>query len=408
MKIPFLIFLLIFTIQSLPQDIQVKSLKAYSGNDETSLPVIVQNGGSSLYLTIEFDVKSLSVPNMNIVFRFCDKDWKPYSNIFLQNQGKNIAYNLQFTQLPSTVLDANYHFLGSFPDSRGNVEFPFSGKWRYYLTDTQDTSIVYGNGKFYVVYQEVALSDSLRHEQLEDKIYFPSDLQKVFNITTLFNLPNNFYPSYVDEVEIIENHKIDYPYIIDRNFNTNTRQYYWDGNRSFKFIARDIRPGNEYRETDLRNTNIFPGKNVNAHRETIEYSRFYKQEHKDLNGGSIFTNYNDNFATYLNVTFTIRPPSEEPGIFIVGAFNNWKLSPSYELTNNYGLYSITIPIKRGIYDYQYVVGDLNSGKIDNADWYILEGNSWETSNIYNIFLYYRDPNYGGYDKIIGYKKIVSN
>lgn len=408
MKILFPIFLILFTIPSLPHDIQVKSLKAYSGNDETSLPVIVQNGNGSGKIIIEFDVKSVNVPNMNIVFRFCDKNWSPYSNIFFQNQGKNTAYNLRFTQLPNTVLEANYHFTGSFPDSKENVEFPFSGKWRFYLTDTQDTSIVYGQGKFYVVYQEVALSDSLRHEQLEDKIYFPSDLQKVFNITTFFNLPNNFQPSYLDEVEIVENHKIDYPYIVGTKFNTNTRQYYWDGNRSFRFIARDIRPGNEYRETDLRNTNIFPGKNVNAHRETVEYSRFYKEEPKDLNGGSIFTNYNDNYATYLNVTFTIRPPSEVPGIILVGAFNNWKLSPSYELTNNYGLYSITIPLKRGIYDYQYVVVDLNSGDIENADWYILEGNSWETSNVYHIFLYYHDPNFGGYDKIIGYKKIVSN
>ena len=398
---------MLLTSISFPRNLQVKSLKAYSGGDETSLPIIKQNGSSSSKMVIEFDVKSTSVPNMNIVFRFCDKNWDPYSNIFFQNQGKNIAYNLQFTQLPSTVLDANYHFIGSFPTSKGNVEFPFSGKWRYYLTDTQDTSIVYSRGKFYVVNQDVALFDSLKDEQLEGKLYFPADLQKVFNITTIFNLPNNFTPSYVDHLEIVENHKIDYPYSIDRISNTNTRQYYWDGNRSFKFIARDILPGNEYRETDLRNTNIFPGKNVNAHQEAVEYSRFFKEEPRDLNGGSILTNYNDDFATYLKVTFTIRPPAEEPGIFLVGAFNNWKILPEYELTNNYGLYSITIPLKRGIYDYQYVVASLNSGQIVNPDWQVLEGNNWETSNVYHIFLYYHDPNYGGYDRIIGYKQIKS-
>ena len=205
---------MLLTSISFPRNLQVKSLKAYSGGDETSLPIIKQNGSSSSKMVIEFDVKSTSVPNMNIVFRFCDKNWDPYSNIFFQNQGKNIAYNLQFTQLPSTVLDANYHFIGSFPTSKGNVEFPFSGKWRYYLTDTQDTSIVYSRGKFYVVNQDVALFDSLKDEQLEGKLYFPADLQKVFNITTIFNLPNNFTPSYVDHLEIVENHKIDYPGVI--------------------------------------------------------------------------------------------------------------------------------------------------------------------------------------------------
>ncbi len=404
MKIFALLFVFFFTAELLPQKLQVKSLKVYSGSDEISLPVI-RNGSNQI--TIEFDVKSGTVPNMSIAFRFCDQNWTPYSNIFLQNQGKNIAYNLRFAQLPTTVIDANYHFIGSYPNSQEDVEFPFSGKWRFYLTDAQDTSIIYGSGKFYVVNSDVALSDSLKNEKLEGKIYFPSDLQKVFNITTFFYLPNDFHPTYVDHVEIIANHKIDYPIIIDRKLNTNTRQYYWDGSRNFKFIARDILPGNEYRETDLRNSNIFPGKDVNAHQASIEYSRFYKEEPKDLNGGSILTNYNDNFATYLNVTFTIRPPSEVPGIFLVGAFNNWKISPEYEMTNNYGLYSITIPLKRGIYDYQYVVGKLSSGKVENPDWCILEGNSWETTNVYHIFLYYHDPNYGGYNRIIGYKQITS-
>ena len=158
----------------------------------------------------------------------------------------------------------------------------------------------------------------------------------------------------------------------------------------------------------MRNTNIFQSKNVKAHQDEIDYSRFFTLGKPDLNGGSIFTNYNDDYATYLNVTFTIRPPSEVPGgIYLVGAFNNWKISPDYQLTNNYGLYSITIPLKRGIYDYQYVIADYNNDVLNKSDWVTLEGNNWDAKNIYNIFLYYNDPNYGGYDRIIGYQQIKS-
>ena len=72
-----------------------------------------------------------------------------------------------------------------------------------------------------------------------------------------------------------------------------------------------------------------------------------------------------------------------------------------------GIFSKTIQLKRGVYDYQYVLADYQNGKINNPDWYILEGNSWETKNEYNIFVYYNEPTNGGYDRIIAHRKIIS-
>jgi hypothetical protein len=396
---------LILTTFLFSQQIEIKSLRAYIGGDETSLPVLT---AESEPLIIEFDIKSEFIPNLNILFRYCDKNWNPTNNIFLLNIGKNTAYFLDFETLPSTVEDARYHFKGHYPNRHDEVEFPFSGKWMFYITESNDTSIVYGSGKFYVVYEEIALNVSIKREQLEDKVYFPADLARVFNITASTVLTDELFPAYVEQVEIIENQKLFYPIIVDRSFNTNTRQFYWDGNRKFTFMARDIYPGNEYRQVDLRNINIFNSKNVKAQFDGIEYSRFFQTAKPDLNGGSILTNYKDQYATYLNVTFSVRPPEETGGnIFLVGAFNNWKLLPEYEMTNINGLYNITLELKRGIYDYQYVTADVINKVIKNENWVVLEGNNYETRNIYHVFLYYRDPNYGGYDKIIGYQKVES-
>ena len=398
----------LFFSQAFPQGLEIKSMKVYANNDVTSFPVILSDNNSSQKLTIEFDVNSQSNPNLSIVFRFCDKNWNPYQNIFLANQNKNILPNLYFYRLPFTVKDAQYHFIESFPDSKGYIDFPFSGKWQFYITDAFDTSIVYAHGKFFVVYPKVALSDSLKNEQLENKIYFPADLAKVFNITTNFNLTNEFYPQNVEDVEIIENRKIDYPDIISRTDNTNSRQFYWDGNRKFSFVVRDILPVNEYREVDLRNTNKYISQNVPAHLDGMDYSRFFQHGQEDLDGSSILTNFADNYANYLNVTFTIRSPNDiSKDIFLTGAFNSWKVSPEFKMQNNSGLYSITIPLKRGVYDYQYVVGDSYNGSVENLDWTYLEGNSWETTNQYFVFLYYNDPNYGGYDRIIGFNQLMS-
>jgi hypothetical protein len=405
----FLLLLIIFNTFTFSQDIIIKSLRIYSTGEETSLPVIYysKNGGNNI--TIEFDVKSEIIPNLNVVFRYCDRNWVPTNNLFLINHGKNVAYFLDFVTLPTTVEDAKYRFQGNFPSGFEDVEFPFSGKWMFFITESNDTSIVYASGRFYVVHEEVVLKTTFKREQLEDKVYFPADLAKIFNVTTEFNLPDELFPDFVNQVEIVENKRVDHPTIIDRSFNTNVRQFYWDGNRRFTFTARDIYPGNEYRQVDLRDINVFNSKNVKAQFDGIEYSRFFKDEPKDLNGGSVLTNFRNDFATYLNVTFSVRPPDEIMGnIFLTGAFNNWQLLPEYEMTNNGGLYTKTISLKRGIYDYQYVVADVINGIIKNENWVVLEGNTWQTTNVYHVFLYYHDQNFGGYDKVIGYSKIISH
>ncbi len=406
MKIYSLFFILIFSAVQFPQDFTVKSLIAYTSDSKTSIPVIVESNK----LVIEFDVQGDFIPNMNMVFRFCDSDWKPTQNIFLLNQNHSTNYFLDFDNLPITVIDdAKYHFKGSFPDSKGDVEFPFSGKWRFYITDTQDSSIVYGQGRFYVVKNDFPISVKVKQDELEDKSYWPVDLAKAFNVSTDFYLPADFHPAFVDHVEIIDDHLIDYPIVVNRNMNDLKRQFKWDADRKFTFTARDIQAGNEYRQVDLRNHNLYSGPDVHAQRDGIEQSRFYKNPTgTDLNGGLLYSDFKDDFSTYLNVTFSIRPPEEiQSDIFLVGAFNDWKLSPESKMDNSGGVHSLTLHLKRGIYDYQYVVADLLGTEIQNADWQILEGNTWNHSKEFHVFLYYKEQQDGGYDRIIGYAKVIT-
>jgi hypothetical protein len=404
----FLTILLIINSVILSQSIngfEVKSLNVYTTDNETSLPVITIDNK----LVIEFDVQGEFVPNMNVVFRFCDYGWTPTKNIFLLNPQYSTVYFLDFEQLPIMVVDdARYHHKGTYPDERDQVNFPFSGKWRFYLTDTQDSSIVYATGKFFVINNEVALDVKLKRDELEDKSYWPVELAKSINITTNIYIPNEFYPSFVDKVEIIENQRIYNPIVVDRITNTLFRFYKWDANRSFSFTSRDISAGNEFRQVDTRDHNLYSTKDVKAQLDGLEYSRFFLNPfNKDLNGGKIYSDFKDEFSIYLNVTFSIRPPDEiYNDIFLVGAFNDWNLSLDYKLNKSNGIYSITIPLKRGIYDYQFVVADVINNEIVNPDWLVLEGNTWLNSKEYDVFLYYNEQDKGGYERIIGYKRIT--
>jgi len=384
------------------QDIQIKSLLTYTTDDLLALPVLT---GENKFV-VEFDIISDFEPTLSILFRFCDEEWMPTKNNFLLNQNRNSKQLFSFESLPVTVEDADYHFKGSFPDRDGFIEFPFSGKWRFYITDWQDTSLVYAEGRFFVVNNEVILGSTLKRDELEDKNYWPIELAKVFNITINFILPDDFFPSYVDRLEIIQNRNVYEPIVIERNANTLERQFKWDANRKFTYITRDIPAGNEYRQVDIRNFNFFSEKDVKAQRDGLEFSRFFLNVPPDLNGNKIYMDHKDPYTTYLNVTFSIRPPDDVYGdIFLVGAFNNWHLSPEYKLQSEAGIHSITIPLKRGIYDYQYVVGDDIDGDVVNTDWLVLEGNTWNNKKVYDIFLYYDEPSLGGYERIIGYLKL---
>jgi len=409
MRRNFLILVSLFAItfsDSFSADFIVKSLRIYSSLDQTEFPLIDLRDSTRNSVTIEFDILSVSMPNLNIIFRFCDSQWNPYENVFLLNPGYNTEYNIWFERLPQRVKGAQYHYQGTFPNR--NVTFPFSGKWKFFIIDSQNPSKIYCDGKFYVVNPEVRLNVNVIRERAQNYDAELVNLNYTYSIQSSFVLPDSLFPSYVKSVEIIENRKLDYPIIIDKSRFDKSRFYEWNGANRFTFVARDIRPGNEYRQTDLRDYNRFNTTDVYAQIDGIETSNFFKKLRKDLNGASFLTDFRNDYAEYLNVNFRIRPPDNITNpVFLVGSFNNWQVLQQYEMYDDNGLLNLKIELKRGLYDYQYVVADYNNGNITKIDWNILEGNYWDTSNEYHVFLFYESDEKGGYDKIIGYRKIKS-
>lgn len=385
--------------------VEIKSLRAYSNNDETSFPIVDLSKNDS-FLTIEFDVSSENEPNLIIKFRPCDSDWNTYENPFLYNQIFDKEINLWFDRLPINIVGAKYHYRGKFPNN--NVQFTSSTKWKFFIVDT-DNNKIYAEGKFYVVNPEVKLNISVSRETMQGDFGDLAILGKTLVIRTNFTIPDTLFQGNVLKVEIIKNRLIDKPIVIDRTNFTSERYYEWDAGSKFSFVAREIKPGNAYRETDTRNVSIYNSYNVDARFGEFDVSDLFTKRKRDIFGASILMNWRNENADYLNVRFRLLPPENiKKPIFLVGAFNNWKVLPEYEMYDDNGKMNLTVQLKRGLYDYQYVVADVKDGKITNEDWYILEGNFFETQNEFNIFLFYKSEEKGGYDKIIGYKKIIGS
>ena len=381
----------------------IKSLQFFVNNRISKLPVL--NINSKNRLTIEFDIEAETIPSFNIRFKFCDANWEPYDNLLLEGIGENVKYNVDINRLPITTEGAQYFVSEQFPNQ--DVQFNNSGKWMFFITDSFDEEIIYDWGKFYVVENIIKLNTNVQDWRREGRISSNNTNDRVLNLKVNFSLPDSLEPFRVKNIEVVKNLAIEYPIKLEKDAFVENRIYEWNGSSKFEFGIRDLQPGNEYRIVNLKDHNKYQYPITRAQFDGIEYSRFYKLGEKDLNGGFRLMDRKNNYSDYLIATFQFRPPDPtSEDIFIVGSFTNWEVLPWFKMEKKDELYSISIELKRGIFNYQYVVGSIEDEIVNEIDWQIYEGNFWDTENVYSIFLYYKSPEKGEYDKIIGFKQIV--
>lgn len=96
----------------------------------------------------------------------------------------------------------------------------------------------------------------------------------------------------------------------------------------------------------------------------------------------------------------------EKDVYIIGAITDWRLDENSKMQydpNRRG-YSKGLLLKQGYYDYMYAVKDNATGITSVAP---VNGDFWETNNMYHVFVYLFDP-IENYDKLIGYTYVKSH
>jgi hypothetical protein len=385
------------------EDYIIKSLRVFQANDQTSFPISIL--GSKI--TIEFDLKCDDLPNWEIHFVFCDKNWQPYESGLLRDDIYNTERNLWFEKLPFQSDAIDYHYINSFPNN--NVKFPFSGKWMFFIQDAYNSDNIYAEGKFYVINNNIIdLKTTISDERTHGKNVVPAVFGEIWDFKISVSVPDSLFVEKVNFVEIIENKKIEDPIIIEKTYDNEFNYYEIDSYNALSFIVKNIQPGSAYRQVDLMNKSKHQTPKTDAQFDGIEVSNKFNPSRNDNFGGSKIMNYKNTNSEYLDVKFQIRTPDDYyKNIFLVGSFTNWDIYPEYKLVEKDGIFSTNVELKRGVYDYQYVVADIENNYLTNINWIELEGNSWATNREFYIFLFYKTDELGGYDKIIGYKKIRS-
>lgn len=182
----------------------------------------------------------------------------------------------------------------------------------------------------------------------------------------------------------------------------------------YRFFNDDksFKAGNEFRFIELTSI-LAPGRNVdrigNSEKPFTAYvtpdfprsgQRYAQLLDRDggfmiMIGNNAESETNEN---YMNVVFTLKQQQSKEKIYVVGAFNQWQRSEENEMPFNNGVYSATLLMKQGLYNYAYVTEN-NSTDI--------EGSYFETENFYEILVYNRSI-YQQADHLIGYYSFTVN
>jgi len=399
-------------------DLTIKDLRVYSVRNEILPPIIVYRdldvdgteNTTNDHIVIEFDITTRLKPNLQIIFKFCDRDWNQYDNIFLLNTGRDRFYNLQFRSAPTGVKHYTYTFKQKFPDEREQVTFPFSGKWSFVIADFEDETKIYGTGRFIVVHQEFPIKVRHSRHVIDDSLFEIMQWNRRDQIAAEVTTPAYYDAFYQKEIEIVQNQKFNFPYRVNIEKISKNSYFEFISHATKRFIKRDIFPGNEYRQLDLLDVKKYMGNKLHQNFEGVDVTRKFQLGGRDFNGGSKRYKQDDVYNDYLEFNFVLSSPQIfSKDLFLIGSFNDWM--PSYEnkMERSSNYYSKILTLKRGVYDYQYVLGVWNDStkKAEKLDWLELEGSDWGITNVYYVFAYYQDPLYGGYDRIVAFKEIYS-
>ena len=373
-------------------------------NDEWgTLPVI--RLGSDDVLKFSFDEMSHIYRRYRYHIVHCNAEWLPSDLLeieYLEGFNDVVIYDCE-NSINTTQLYTHYRF--SIPNEE--VSLKVSGNYRVEVyDDEQDNEEPVAVFEFSVVEPELSIeawvsgntdiSFNEGHQQVSFVARYPSYVASpaselkavVYQNGRRDNAVNGIMPTYVTggKVEYVHNEKL----IFDA--------------------------GNEYRRFEITDPNS-PGAGV----EEVVYADSYynavlymdkprvsHSNYRDENG-RYFVNTLEGYGTpieadYINVHFALDIPRRAGGAFyLLGDFcgNGYTVMNRLFYDEEGEYYFISLPLKLGVYNYQYVWVPYGSDKADN---FPAEGNFYNTDNEYIIYMYYRAIG-ERYDRLLGAHRV---
>lgn len=363
-------------------------------------------------LHLQFDVMVDDAPFLYYTFIHCTNDWKPsdlqrneYISGYFQDDIDNFTFSFN-TYKNYVHYDLMFPTPEMMPKLSGNYLLVVMG---------ENADDVYFTRRFYVVDEKAVISTTMPRYPFDlnlGKEKQEIDLDIVY--PDLFNSRADQYSN----VTIQQNGRWDnavfglkptYIYPEKLSYVNNAKTVFESGNQYIRintsnFDNRPERTRTVYHDDNGYVVTLFP----DTKRNTVAYIT-----DEDLYGEKyIYMELAGYDATkeadYAWVEFFLLWPQYmlDKEVYILGAITDWRMDESSKMEYDPQRrgYQKRLLLKQGYYDYMYIVKDKETGTASLAP---INGDFWETNNLYHIFVYLYDY-LQNYDQLIGYKVIRSH
>jgi hypothetical protein len=387
----------------------IKSVQLFRDGNVLSNPVIELE--SDAQLVLKFDDLSEEVQQYSYTIVHCDANWNEsfisqseYLSGFPDNPLTDYAMSFN-----TNVKFVNYQLVLPNEDCKPK----YSGNYALVVFGANNREDLVLIQRFYVV-EPIVRIDALVKKATFDP--FNGENQEVD-----FKIYNNklklLNPREDIKVVLMQNRRWDNAI---RDLKPN---FIREGLLDYDYNRENVFPGgNEFRYFDIRTTR-YNGENVQGIKffrpvyhvtlmpDAVRRGKNYFP-YKEMNGNFVVesqdrvTDY-DTECDYVFVHFFLPMESRLVGgtVNVFGALTGWNANKTNEMKWNFSRagYELTMLLKQGYYNYQYVYVPEGAKKADAVN---LEGSYFLTENEYQIFAYYRDLA-SRYDRLVGFVTLNS-
>jgi hypothetical protein len=379
------------------------------GNEET-MPVYKLNSADKLEL--HFDDMDASVKSYYYTYQLCDYNWQPV-NISSFDYIKGFTQQRIATYRFSSIAYTRYtHYMANIPDNNSAPSKSGNYLLKVYLDgDTSKTvftrAMLVLDAKASVVAQ-VQQPFAPQFYNTHQRIKFSVNVQGL----------NSFDANRQVKVVVLQNYRWDNAQgggVMPTFVRSNMLEYNTENNFIFP-------GGKEWRWLDLRSLRLLSDRMDHKDDKKSSVDIYMKPDgdrnaqryvyYKDLDGMYLSTTYESINpywqADYATVHFSFIPPLqtayENKDLYLIGQLTGYELTDANKMLFNTdkGIYEGTQFLKQGYYDYSYLLVDKN----DPTQRTELEGNYWETQNVYTILVYYKSFTDQS-DQLVGIAKVSS-
>lgn len=381
----------------------IKTVRLYTLGNQLTLPVIHLRGNDQLQL--QFDDLDADVKYYYYTYQLCNSDWTPanigifeYLKGFTQERITNYRFSsiahIRYTHYEAILPDQSM-----YPNRSGNYIL------KVYLNN--DTSQIAFTKRIMIVDNKasvaarVAKPASPEFFNTHQKVDFSIDVKALQS----FSAPQQI------KVVLLQNYRWDKAITnLKPTFIRGTSLEYNTANTAI------FGGGKEWRWLDVRDFHLQSDRVLTADYKKNSTDIFLRSDfplsaqqyiyYRDLNGMSsieairgVNPFYEGDYAT---VYFSFAPPNGQAytnkDIYLFGQLTNYNYIDSLKMEFDPGksLYETHLLLKQGYYDYTYVAVDKDNPSMRSE----LDGNYFETENVYTILVYYQ-PFIGRADELIG-------